>query len=164
VASGDGGSLGWNNTTQAGKFPGHLTRPTWPTRPATPWVTSCGGTTLSLTTTGAVDQEWVWNDMANNTDGTPGATGGGISVYFAQPPWQVGVVSQLGLNPGNTGSGRGVPDVAGNASLNSGYSLSLSGTTNGPLSGPFYGTSAVAPLYAGLVAMINARLGYQIGF
>jgi kumamolisin len=98
VASGDGGSLGWNTIptamVQGGKLnEAHVAYPA-----SDAWVTSCGGTTLSLTATGAVDQEWVWNDPF--TDGTPGATGGGISVYFtAQPPWQAGVVSQLGSTP-----------------------------------------------------------------
>ena len=158
VASGDGGSLGWN-TTGAASAQGGKTNEAHVAYPASdPWVTACGGTTLSLTGTGAVDQEFAWNDDT-------GATGGGVSVYFATlPPWQEGVVSQMGLNPGNTGPGRGVPDVAGNASLNTGFNVSLSGMPMGPYSGPYCGTSAVAPLYAGLVAMINARLGYPVGF
>jgi hypothetical protein len=178
VASGDGGSLGWNNAATAGAqgaLGAALDEPHVAYPASDPWVTSCGGTTLGVTvgsTTITRDQEWIWNDTS--AGGIPGATGGGISAYFtARPPWQVGVVSQMGKNPGNTGSGRGVPDVAGNASLNSGYQVSLSGIPIPPLgqggqeptpSGPFCGTSAVAPLYAGLVAMINAKLGYPIGF
>jgi kumamolisin len=157
VASGDGGSLGWNNAPTASAQGGNPNEAHVAYPGSDPWVTSCGGTTLLLTSTGGVDQEWVWNDTDLQT-GNPGATGGGISAYFkALPPWQVGIVSQPGLNPSNTGPGRGVPDVAGNASLNSGYMVSLSGMplpTNPnqpspPFSGPFCGTSAVAPLYAG---------------
>jgi hypothetical protein len=164
VASGDGGSLGWNdlNTASHDGGQGTLGDAHVPYPASDPWVTSCGGTTLSVTPTLTVDQEWVWNDQGSSGD-NPGATGGGISVYFsAQPPWQVGIVSQLGLNPANTGkTERGVPDVAANASTVSGYFLTLNGKQSLT---PFCGTSAVAPLYAGLVAMINARLGYQIGF
>ena len=161
VASGDGGSLGWNNEATA-IAQGGTTGEAHVAYPASdPWVTACGGTTLSLTATGDVDQEWAWSDTSFQS-GNPGATGGGVSVYFnALPSWQMGVVTQMGLNPGNTGSGRGVPDVAGNASTNSGYNLSLQGSIG---SVNYCGTSAVAPLYAGLVAMINARLGYQVGF
>jgi Pro-kumamolisin, activation domain len=172
VASGDGGSLGWNDTATAAGQGGSISEAHVAYPASDPWVTACGGTTLSLTPMGAVDQEWAWNDTCTTgvNDGAVGATGGGISVYFnAQPPWQAGVVSQMGLNPLNTGSGRGVPDVAGNASLNSGYTLSLNSTsTTNTMDmnfvGSYCGTSAVAPLYAGLVAMINARLGYSIGF
>jgi hypothetical protein len=171
VASGDGGSLGWNDAQKATAQGGNTDEAHVAYPASDPWVTTCGGTTLSLTATGQVNQEFIWNDIA--PDGvTPFATGGGISAYFTMPTWQVGVVSQTGLNPNNMATGRGVPDVAGNASLQTGFNVSLSGIpipTNPsepepPSSGPFCGTSAVAPMYAGLVAMINARLGYQVGF
>ena len=57
-------------------------------------------------------------------------------------------------------SGRGLPDIAGNASVNSGYPLYLAGQSSGPIGG----TSAVAPLYAGLVAVMNGNLGVSVGF
>lgn len=160
VASGDGGSLGWNNIPTAQAQGGNINEAHVGYPASDPWVTSCGGTTVSLTAQGQVSQEFAWNDIAS-ADGNPGATGGGISVFFpALPPWQVGIVTQTGLNPANTGTGRGVPDIAGNASRNTGFSLSL----NGSFSGPSCGTSIVAPMYAGLIAMINARLGYAVGF
>ena len=57
--------------------------------------------------------------------------------------------------------GRGIPDVAGNASPNSGYPLFLQGAAQGA----YGGTSAVAPLYAGLIAVINGYLqGHKVGF
>jgi hypothetical protein len=152
VAAGDGGSLGWNNTTQAGGYPGALGKAHVAYPASDPWVTACGGTATGQTPMSTLGEEWAWNDST-------GASGGGISAYFTSlPPWQEGVVSQLSLNGGAIG--RGVPDVAGNASQNSGYNVYL-GTVS---QGPFCGTSAVAPLYAGLVAMINARLGQSIGF
>jgi kumamolisin len=56
-------------------------------------------------------------------------------------------------------AGRGVPDIAGNASENSGYMQFINGRHQ-----PVGGTSAVAPLYAGLIARINANLGHPVGF
>ena len=152
VASGDGGSLGWNTTTQAGPYPGALGKAHAAYPASDPWVTGCGGTATGQTSTSALGEEWAWNDST-------GASGGGISAYFtALPPWQDEVVSQVSLNGGAVG--RGVPDVAGNASQNSGYNVYLGGVSQGP----YCGTSAVAPLYAGLVAMMNARLGQSVGF
>jgi Pro-kumamolisin, activation domain len=125
-----------------------------------PWVTSCGGTTISTVPSFV---EWVWNDFDPNPDETtrPQATGGGVSALFtgSLPPWQQAVSVPPSIRDGVT-IGRGVPDVAGNASLNSGYQLTLYGEFNG-LSG---GTSAVAPLYAGLTARINASLPGNVGF
>ena len=125
-----------------------------------PWVTSCGGTTVSTSPTA----EWVWNDINTNAGfNEPQATGGGVSAFFIPPTyplpaWQQGVVDQTSIND-NTTIGRGVPDVAGNASLNSGYQVSVDGNVE-----VLCGTSAVAPLYAGLVALITNRLGQKIGF
>lgn len=119
-----------------------------------PWVLSCGGTTVGRSSAGATSfVQYVWDEPATvSTPGT-GATGGGVSAYFTRPEWQFGL-------PGLQGpTGRGVPDVAGNASPNSGYSMYAGGL-------PFTadGTSAVAPLYAGLFAVINAALGIRVGF
>ena len=125
-----------------------------------PWLTSCGGTTVSTSTTPAT--EWVWNDLNPNTSDPqlPQATGGGVSAYFKGflPEWQQVVSVPPSINDGVT-IGRGIPDVAGNASLNSGYQLTL--YSSSILLG---GTSAVAPLYAGLTAIINAALGARVGF
>jgi kumamolisin len=71
-----------------------------------------------------------------------------------------------------TGSeGRGVPDVAGNAGYYSGYVLRIYNTTTDQLydvgpdgDGAICGTSAVAPLYAALTALINMKLGFQVGY
>jgi kumamolisin len=69
------------------------------------------------------------------------------------------------LNGGN--AGRGVPDVAANASWNSGYypiyceNAAAYGYPN-PYNGN--GTSAAAPLYAGLMAVLSAGLGKPVGF
>jgi kumamolisin len=126
-----------------------------------PYVTGCGGTTLVLESPGS---ENTWNDSTwnNNLGWRLGATGGGVSGHFqiSKAPWQSGV----SIN-GQALSFRGVPDVAGNASPFSGYDLVLYGTSASQISqlnekGPGYiaGTSAVAPLYAGLIALINAQI------
>ena len=55
--------------------------------------------------------------------------------------------------------GRGVPDVSGDADPNTGYNILVDGE-----SAVFGGTSAVAPLWAALVARINQQTGKPIGF
>jgi kumamolisin len=124
--------------------------------PATePWVTACGGTTIGNIQNGAFD-EYVWNDVGA---GGPGASGGGVSdnSLFTLPAYQAkaGVPNQIRTHK----PGRGIPDIAGNASENSGYPQSIGGKSQ-----PVGGTSAVAPLYAGLIAVINANLGRSVGF
>ena len=122
-----------------------------------PWITSCGGTTIG-NISGSTFTEVAWNDtfFGNRT----GATGGGVSDFFAVPDYQIGANVPASVNPGAR-QGRGVPDVAGNASPNSGYDIWLNGSK---ITGGANGTSAVSPLYAGLVAVCNASLGQNIGF
>jgi kumamolisin len=55
-------------------------------------------------------------------------------------------------------TGRGVPDVAANADAASGYKLFVGGRA--ALGG---GTSAAAPLWAGLVALLNEQLSHAAG-
>jgi hypothetical protein len=115
-----------------------------------PGVLGCGGTTIGGIN-GSNFTEWVWNDAQ-------GATGGGVSAYFAQPAYQASAHIPISLFNGK--AGRGVPDVAANGSVASGYyPVYLNGnafTGNG--------TSASAPLTAGLIAVLNAALGARIGF
>jgi kumamolisin len=54
---------------------------------------------------------------------------------------------------------RGVPDVAGDADPNSGYNVSIDGNIT-----VIGGTSAVAPLWAGLIALLNQNLGRPLGY
>jgi len=112
---------------------------------SSPHAIACGGTRLALSGT-AIASETVWNDGAGG-----GATGGGISAAFPRPTWQ----ATAGVPPG----GRGVPDVAGDADPQSGYIVRVDGTAS-----VIGGTSAVAPLYAGLLARINQRAGKPAGF
>ena len=121
-----------------------------------PWVTACGGTTVG-NVSGTTFDEYAWNDRSAGGSDSPAATGGGISDRFAVPAYQQNAA--LPKNIVSRKSGRGVPDVAANASENSGYIQYIQGQR-----GAVGGTSAVAPLYAGLIARINANLGRSVGF
>jgi len=118
-----------------------------------PWALCCGGTTVGNISGSSFD-EYVWNDTYF---GTSVATGGGVSDRYPLPSYQnsAGVPKSLKDNH----VGRGVPDVAANASPTSGYKITYNG---GPGNGN--GTSAAAPLWAGLIAIINAALGENVGF
>lgn len=123
--------------------------------PATePMVIACGGTTAG-NVNGANFDEYVWNDVGA---GGPGASGGGVSALFPVPSYQSG--AGVPVHNVTKKAGRGVPDIAGNASENSGYMQNAAGSSPQPVGG----TSAVAPLYAGLFARINANLGTSVGF
>ena len=118
---------------------------------SSPHVLACGGTKLDANGSTIVS-EVVWNELASND----GATGGGVSNFFALPSWQTN--SNVPAPSGSTG-GRGVPDVAGDADPESGYQIRVDGQNT-----VVGGTSAVAPLWAGLVAVANQQLGAQVGF
>jgi len=116
------------------------------------FVLACGGTTLQ-SSGASITSETVWNDGADG-----GATGGGISDSIDLPSWQNNANVPPSVNPGGR-IGRGVPDVAGNADPATGYQILADGQP-----GIVGGTSAVAPLWAGLIACINQRLGTPVGF
>lgn len=119
---------------------------------SSPYVLACGGTSL-VAAGSKISSETVWNDSS-----TESATGGGISTYFAAPAYQ----ARLDL-PANAGGssfrGRGVPDVAGVADPNTGYVTLVDGGW-----GVVGGTSAVAPMWAGLIALVNEERGKPVGF
>jgi subtilase family serine protease len=81
-----------------------------------------------------------------------------VSARFPVPGYQANAKFPNRVGTGT--AGRGIPDMSGNASVNSGYPIAMGGQSPGPTGG----TSAVAPLYAGLIALINANLGYSVGF
>jgi kumamolisin len=118
---------------------------------SSPHVLACGGTELDASGATIVS-EVVWNELANKE----GATGGGVSNVFALPSWQANAHVPA---PSTSTGGRGVPDVAGDADPTTGYTIRVDGQTT-----VIGGTSAVAPLWAGLVAVANRQLGTQVGF
>jgi kumamolisin len=118
---------------------------------SSPHVLACGGTKLDANGATIVS-EVVWNELANKE----GATGGGVSNVFALPTWQANANVP---KPSTSAGGRGVPDVAGDADPTTGYTIRVDGETT-----VIGGTSAVAPLWAGLVAVANQQLGTQVGF
>jgi hypothetical protein len=111
-------------------------------------VASCGGTSLQSKDT-VITSETVWND----NDGW--ATGGGVSTYFQNPTWQSGLVAE-GTAPLLL---RGVPDISGNADPDTGINVRVNG--NDSVSG---GTSAVAPQWAALTAVVSQALKKKAGF
>jgi len=117
---------------------------------SSPHVLACGGTKLVGSGT-TITSEVVWNDGASG-----GATGGGVSNDFPLPSWQAGIGVPA---PSNANGGRGVPDVSGDASPETGYNILVDGTKQ-----VVGGTSAVAPLWAGLIALINQQHGTSAGF
>jgi kumamolisin len=120
---------------------------------SSPNVLACGGTRLDISGS-SITSETVWNELASNE----GATGGGVSDVFALPTWQ----KSAGVPPSansNHHVGRGVPDVAGDADPGTGYVTLVDGQ-----SGVIGGTSAVAPLWAALVARLNQGFGKPVGF
>ena len=115
---------------------------------SSPHILACGGTALQ-SANGAITSETAWNDGAQG-----GASGGGFSTQFAMPSWQTSAKIKA-----PSGSGRGVPDVAGDADPNTGYNVLVDGQKL-----VIGGTSAVAPLWSGLIALLNQKLGKPVGF
>jgi kumamolisin len=111
-------------------------------------VVSCGGTALQ-SSGGAITSETVWND------GDGWATGGGVSTHFTAPDWQQNLSAGTGLPL----QMRGVPDVAGVADPNTGIKVRVNGADG--VSG---GTSAVAPQWAALTALLSQQIGRKPGF
>jgi kumamolisin len=103
---------------------------------ACPHVVGCGGTTKTQFS------EVVWGNGRADGEGT----GGGYSNIFPVQSWQLGVPP---------GPGRMVPDVAANADPNTGYLIVVHGQEV-----QVGGTSAVAPLYAGLFAAFDKGRGF----
>jgi kumamolisin len=118
---------------------------------SSPHALGCGGTSLQADpATGVITSETVWND-----GGSGGATGGGVSAQFPLPAWQA--TAGVPAAP-NGGSGRGVPDVAGNADPATGYQVLVDGQQT-----VIGGTSAVAPLWAALICRLSQALGSKLG-
>jgi subtilase family serine protease len=152
AGSGDGGAI----ATRSGKSP--------PVRevslPASdPLVLSAGGTTLTANrATGAYISETAWNDPQLKIGGIGGssASAGGFSHLFARPAYQDGV-------PG-IGAMRGVPDVAGDASLDTNMAFLFTAADGGYALVSLAGTSCSGPFWAGLIALADQKAGHPLGF
>jgi kumamolisin len=118
---------------------------------SSPHVLACGGTKL-IGSGATITSEVVWNEQASGE----GATGGGVSNVFALPSYQAN--AHVPPPSGSTG-GRGVPDVCGDADPETGYRVRVDGKSL-----VIGGTSAVAPLWAGLIALNNQQNGKSAGF
>ncbi len=138
VASGDDGSGDQMPDSHA-----HVDFPS-----SSPFVLSVGGTMITGTTTHSTESVW-YQSPGRRTNKGGGATGGGVSVFYARPQWQD--VNVKSLNAGSI-DGRIVPDVSALAGPPL-YDLTLLGRDS-----PNGGTSASTPLWAGLLARINAGL------
>jgi kumamolisin len=152
VASGDNGSSD-DPSGATGVHPGETSAVHCDFPASSPHALACGGTKLTGdTSTYTITSEVVWNELANKE----GAGGGGVSDAFPLPSWQ----ANAGVPPiaGGTATGRGVPDVAGNADPVTGYLVVVNGKQQ-----PIGGTSAVAPLWAGLLARLSQATGKQFG-
>ncbi|WP_309570991.1 S53 family peptidase, partial [Deinococcus sp.] len=119
---------------------------------SSPWATGCGGTRLELSG-GTIRSETVWNNGVGR-----GATGGGVSDMFPLPDYRQGAGVPPSVNPGGR-VGRGVPDIAGVADPQTGYRVRVDGQNL-----VIGGTSAVSPLWAGLVARLNVQRAQPLGF
>jgi kumamolisin len=140
-ASGDDGSA--DNVTDGAA---HVDFPA-----SSPNVLACGGTRLE-SSGGKISKEVVWNQGAN------GASGGGVSDHFPLPAYQTSAKVPVSVNPTHF-KGRGAPDIAGDADPATGYQIHVDGKD-----AVFGGTSAVAPLWAALIALLNEQLGKHVGF
>lgn len=127
---------------------------------SSPFSLACGGTRIIGGI--ASRQEVAWHSGPNE------GTGGGVSRVFPLPSYQANAGVPKAKNPiGRVG--RGVPDVAANAAQESGYMILCEkqffpDLEHSPPLPPIGGTSAVAPLWAGLIALINQSLGRRVGF
>jgi len=144
VASGDNGSSdGVNDGADHVDFPA-----------SSPHALACGGTSLRASGD-TIASESVWNDEAQQQ----GSGGGGVSNVFALPTWQSGLRVTRTAGGAAALTMRGVPDVCGDADPQTGYDVRIDGADS-----VIGGTSAVAPLWAGLIARINAANGGPVGF
>jgi hypothetical protein len=138
VASGD------NGVTDGVPGGAHVSFPA-----SSPWVLAVGGTKL-IEANNKIAAETVWNN------GSGGATGGGVSAIHVVPQWQsaLNIVSiQSGMH------GRAIPDVAASADPGAGYKIFLNGKE-----AVLGGTTTAACLWAGLIALVNQGLGYNVGY
>jgi subtilase family serine protease len=148
ASSGDSGT---SNVDVNGK---PYTFPTVVFPASSPLVTAVGGTSLSADTSGNYQSEAVWN---NST----GASGGGVSQHFQEPPYQNLLPASV---QATLGGHRGIPDVAYNADPNT--AILIYASFYPTHQGYFVqgGTSEGPPQWAGIIADANQFAGHPLGF
>jgi kumamolisin len=157
---------------------------------SSPHALACGGTRLVASGMGAISSETVWNNGPGGGAGgggvsdtfpepswqanagvppiahaTAAVSGAAAGTGAAAASSAAAVTDEAhhrrhgtGSGPGSGAGGRGVPDVAGNADPQTGYQIMCNG--KGQLVG---GTSAVAPLWAALIARLAQATGTRFG-
>ncbi|HEY7833661.1 MAG TPA: S53 family peptidase [Ktedonobacterales bacterium] len=115
-----------------------------------PWVLTVGGTSLQTKGAGYDETAWACNGV------TSGCSGGGTSQFFAVPTYQQGLPAAV---RGQLSGQRGIPDVAADADPTTGMAIYVAGQW-----GQAGGTSAAAPLWAGVLAIANQMAGHPLGF
>jgi len=120
---------------------------------SSPHVLACGGSQLSIQRNGS-RKETVWNQWKQFKM----ASGGGVSDVFPLPTYQQKAGVPLRRSTGAQ-QGRGIPDVAANASSDTGYMIEADQTRMS-----LGGTSAATPLWAALIARLNEAMGIRLGF
>jgi subtilase family serine protease len=147
VSAGDDGAYG---RTGGNTYPATLNAPDPGSQPL---VTSVGGTTLFTDPNQHYLGEEVWNDLGIGD----GATGGGVSMFWALPFYQpAGLVT---INGGSS-SARNVPDVGALANPLTGFGIYVKAAGGWIQIG---GTSLSAPLWGGYISILNSGLQYLTG-
>ena len=119
---------------------------------SSPFALGCGGTKLTVSGT-SISSEIVWNENAKSS-----ATGGGVSGFFALPAYQKNAkVPVVGRRPQAPAVAFPMSPATPTRTAATGFASTASRCVIG-------GTSAVAPLWAGLIALMNQKLGKPVGY
>ena len=155
VAAGDSGASACARGVSPSKLTSADKQPqvSWPA--SSPWVLAVGGTSLTLDAGNAIAATGPWNDTVYPAPYTTTAGGGGGQSTFESRPWWQPAQSFAASGK------RMVPDVAAFADESPGYPIVCSSAVKGcgpaPASGQEIsfvgGTSAAAPLVAGMIAL-----------
>ena len=128
----------------------YATTPTIGYPASDPWVTTAGGTTIQGGAGNYDESAWACDGQSSS------CSGGGASQFFAQPEYQKSLSSSIqSLLNGK----RGIPDIAADADPATGMAFYVDGQW-----AQAGGTSAAAPLWAGLIAVANQMAGHPLGF
>jgi kumamolisin len=141
ISSGDQGAYtcGSQVTTQGGDE-----APTVSSPADDPYATAVGGTTLFVGAGGTYAGEAAWGNPFSSA-----GSGGGLSLIWSRPAWQTGP----GVQNQSSDSTRQLPDVAALGDANTGWNIFHDGSWD-----VVAGTSAAAPLWAGLIALTDETL------